>query len=76
LQQQELVAFLYHRFRFGIYITTFVSLLAASLAYVELSIQGREYWVVGWFGLLCLVLLLRWRGLQRFLCKLSCMQCC
>lgn len=67
MQQQELVAFLYHRFRFGIYITTFVSLLAASLAYVELSIQGREYWVVGWFGLLSLVLLLRWRGLQRFL---------
>ncbi len=67
MQQQELVAFLYHRFRFGIFITTFVSLLAASLAYVELSIQGREYWVVGWFGLLCVVLLVRWRGLQRFL---------
>jgi len=67
LQQQELVAFLYHRFRVGIFITLFVSLVASSLAYVELSIQGREQWVVGWFGLLCLVMLLRWRVLQQFL---------
>lgn len=67
MQQQELVAFLYHRFRFGIYITLFVSLVAASLAYVELSIQGRELWVIGWFGLLSLVLLVRWRVLQQFL---------
>lgn len=67
MQQQELVAFLYHRFRVGIFITLFVSLVASSLAYVELSIQGREQWVVGWFGLLCLVMLLRWRVLQQFL---------
>ncbi|MDH3220361.1 MAG: GGDEF domain-containing protein [Gammaproteobacteria bacterium] len=67
LQQQELVAFLYHRFRFGIYITLLVSLLASALAYVELAIQGREHWVVGWFALLCLILLLRWRVLQKFL---------
>ena len=67
MQQQELVAFLYHRFRFGIFITLSVSLLASWLAYVELSIQGREHWVVGWYALLCLVLLLRWRGLQDFL---------
>ena len=34
---------------------------------MELSIQGRERWVIGWYGLLCLVMLLRWRLLQRFL---------
>lgn len=67
LQQQELVAFLYHRFRVGIFITLLVSLLASALAYVELAIQGRERWVVGWFVLLCLVMLLRWRVLQQFL---------
>lgn len=37
------------------------------MAYVELAIQGRERWVVGWFVLLCLVMLLRWRVLQQFL---------
>ncbi len=37
------------------------------MAYVELAIQGRERWVVGWFLLLCLVMLLRWRVLQQFL---------
>jgi diguanylate cyclase (GGDEF)-like protein len=34
---------------------------------VELAIQGRESWVVGWYLLLCLVMLLRWRVLQQFL---------
>jgi diguanylate cyclase (GGDEF)-like protein len=29
--------------------------------------QGRELWVIGWFAGLCLVLLLRWRLLQKFL---------
>ncbi|HEY5738642.1 MAG TPA: GGDEF domain-containing protein [Gammaproteobacteria bacterium] len=67
LQQQELVAYLYHRFRFGIYITLLVSLLASALAWVELSIQGREHWVIGWYGLLCAILLVRWRVLQQFL---------
>jgi len=67
LQQQELVAFLYQRFRFGVYITLSVSLLAALLAWVELSIQGREIWVIGWYALLCVILLVRWRGLQQFL---------
>ena len=61
------MAFLYHRFRVGIFITLSVSLLASALAYVELAIQGRERWVVGWFLLLCLVMLLRWRVLQQFL---------
>jgi len=67
LQQQELVAFLYDRFRMGRHITLFVSTLAALLAYVELSIQGRELWVLLWFGILCLVMLLRARHLKQFL---------
>jgi diguanylate cyclase (GGDEF)-like protein len=67
LQQQELVAYLYHRFRFGIYITLSVALLASLLAYVELAIQGREHWVIAWYALLCVILLVRWRGLRRFL---------
>ena len=29
--------------------------------------QGREQWVIGWFAALCLVLLIRWRLLQKFL---------
>ena len=67
LQQQELVIFLYERFRLGRHITLFVSLLASLLAYVELSIQGREHWVLGWFALLCLVMLVRARQLHQFL---------
>jgi len=67
LQQQELVSFLYHRFRFGIFITLFVSSLTSILAYVELSIQGRGHWVIGWFLLLLGILIVRWRGLNQFL---------
>jgi diguanylate cyclase (GGDEF)-like protein len=51
----------------GRHITLFVSTLAALLAYVELSIQGRELWVLLWFTMLCLVMLLRARHLQQFL---------
>jgi diguanylate cyclase (GGDEF)-like protein len=58
---------LYHRFRVGFFITLFASLVASALALVELAIQGREYWVAGWFILLCLLMLVRWRLLQRFL---------
>jgi len=67
LQQQELVTFLFERFRMGRHITLFVSALASLLAYVELSIQGREYWVLGWFALMCLVMLLRAHQLRQFL---------
>jgi len=67
LQQQELVAFLYSRFRVGIFITLFASAVASVLAYVELSIQGREQWVVGWYVLLCLIMLVRWQILRQFL---------
>ena len=66
MQQQELVTFLYSRFSLGIFITLLISAVAAVLAYVELSIQGREHWVVGWFILLCLISLARWRLLRQF----------
>lgn len=66
LQQQELVAFLYSRFSLGTLITLFVASVASILAYVELSLQGREHWVLAWFALLCLVSLARWRLLRRF----------
>ena len=67
LQQQELVTFLYDRFGMGRHITLFVCTLAGLLAYVELSIQGREYWVLLWYGLLCLIMMLRARHLKQFL---------
>jgi len=51
----------------GRHITLFVSTLAALLAYVELSIQGREHWVLLWYGLLCLLMVLRARHLKQFL---------
>lgn len=47
--------------------TLFVSIVVSVLAYVELAIQGREHWVVGWFVLLCLIMFVRWRNLQSFL---------
>jgi diguanylate cyclase (GGDEF)-like protein len=47
--------------------TLFVSIVASALAYVELAIQGREHWVVGWFVLLSLIMFVRWRNLQSFL---------
>ncbi len=59
MQHQELVKFLYSRVTGGVLITFFISAVASVLAYIELSIQGREYWVVGWFSLLCLILLAR-----------------
>jgi diguanylate cyclase (GGDEF)-like protein len=67
LQQQELVTFLYDRFRLGRHITLFISGLASLLAWVELSIQGRGHWVLLWFGALCIVMLLRARQLRQFL---------
>ena len=66
LQQQELVSFLYQRFRFGFFITLFVALVGSTMAYVELEIQGREQWVLGWCALLAVVMALRWRVLRRF----------
>ena len=66
LQQQELVTFLYDRFSLGRHITLFVSTLVALMAYVELSIQGRENWVLVWYLLLCLVMFLRARQLRHF----------
>ncbi len=51
--------FLYSRVAGGLLITFFLSAVASTLAYIELSIQGRENWVVGWFVLLCLILIAR-----------------
>jgi len=36
------------------------------MAYVELSIQGREHWVIAWYAVLCVISLLRWRLLRQF----------
>lgn len=66
LQQQELVAFLYHRFSHGIVITLLIASVASTLAYVELSIQGQEHWVMIWYALLCVISLLRWRLSRQF----------
>ena len=59
LQQQELVQFLYDRLTAGMLITLFISAVASGLAYFELSIQGREKWVVAWFFILCVILVAR-----------------
>ena len=61
------MVFLYDRFRLGRHITLFVSTVGSLLAYVELSMQGRELWVVGWFALLCLLMLARAKQLGRFM---------
>ncbi len=66
MQQQELVAFLYSRFSLGTLITLFVAAVASFLVYVELSLQGRDHWVVLWFVTLCIVSLARWQLLRRF----------
>jgi len=47
-------------------ITLFISAVASGLAYFELSIQGRENWVLTWFALLCFILFVRLRLHQRF----------
>ena len=66
LQQQELVSFLYNRVGMGILITLFISAVVSGIAYLELSIQGRERWIYGWFAVLCIVLYLRYLLLRRF----------
>ncbi len=40
--------------------------VASFLVYVELSLQGRDHWVVLWFVTLCIVSLARWQLLRRF----------
>ena len=66
LQQQELVAFLYSRSSHGILITLLISAIASVLAYIELTIQNREFWVIIWFILQCFISLARWHLLRRF----------
>ena len=62
--------FLYSRVAGGLLITLILSVVASVLAYIELSIQGREQWVVGWFFLLCVILLARLQ-LQRLFAGLK-----
>ena len=57
---------MYSRSSLGIVITLLISAFASTLAYIELSIQNREIWVIIWFLLLCAISLLRWRLLHRF----------
>lgn len=66
LQQQELVAFLYERVAAGILITLFISTVVSLIAYIELSIQGRQQWLFLWFGALCVVLYSRYLLLKQF----------
>lgn len=66
LQQQELVAFLYHRSSHGILITLLIATIASTMAYVELFIQGQEHWVILWYLVLCVISLLRWRLSRQF----------
>jgi len=47
-------------------ITLFISTVASGLAYFELSIQGRENWVLAWYLLLCAILFARLRLQRRF----------
>ncbi len=47
-------------------LTIFISAIASGLAYFELSIQGRENWVLVWFALLCVILFARLGLLLKF----------
>lgn len=47
-------------------ITLFISVVASGLAYFELSMQGRENWVLVWLALLCGILFARLRLQQKF----------
>jgi len=67
LQHQEVVNFLYERSTIAMLITLIISSIASVLAFIELSIQGREHWVLGWFALFSLILIGRYILLRRFL---------
>ena len=60
------MSFLYARVTVGILITLFISLVVSILAYIELSIQGRQHWVIVWFSLLCIILVIRYWLLKKF----------
>jgi len=60
------VSFLYARLTVGILITLFISSVVSVLAYIELSIQGRQHWVIVWFVLLCVILGIRYWLLKKF----------
>ena len=58
--------FLYQRLPGGISSTLIVSSVAGFLVYFELSLQGLQLWVSGWFALLCFVLFSRYLLMLRF----------
>ncbi len=60
------MSFLYKRLRAGISITLFLSSVICLLAYFELSIQGREHWVIYWYVCLCIIFAIRYLLLKRF----------
>jgi len=60
------VSFLYDRVKVGILITFFISVVVSILAYIELSIQGRQEWVIYWFVTLCAVLYIRYLLFKKF----------
>ncbi|MCP4488824.1 MAG: GGDEF domain-containing protein [Gammaproteobacteria bacterium] len=66
LQQQELVRSLYDRVTVGILITLFIWTVVSIVAYIELSIQGRQDWVSYWYTVFCVVLFLRYLLLKQF----------
>lgn len=61
LQQHELVNFLYDRYFVGMFFTLVVAAVASLLAVYELEIQGREKWVLVWFGGMLLIQFIRYR---------------
>ncbi len=66
MQQQELVTSLYDRVTVGILITMFIWTVVSIVAYIELSIQGQQVWVVYWYAVFCIVLFLRFLLLKQF----------
>lgn len=61
LQQHEMVNFLYDRFTIGMVFTIIVAAVATILAAYELELQGREYWVYLWMGLLVIIQFFRYQ---------------
>ena len=57
---------MYARVTVGILITLFISFIVSILAYIELSIQGRQQWVIVWFLSLSVILGIRYWLLKKF----------
>ncbi|MCP3689632.1 MAG: GGDEF domain-containing protein [Gammaproteobacteria bacterium] len=57
---------LYDRVTAGIMITLFIWTVVSVVAYIEVSIQGRQGWVIYWYVGFCIVLFLRYVLLKQF----------